>query len=48
MGFLIGLVLLGFISSLSNLVMSYVFLILCVGVAFSLVVFGLSRKYKDH
>jgi fucose permease len=48
MGFLIVPVLLGFISSLSNLVMSYVFLMLCVGVAFSLVVFGLSRKYKDH
>jgi fucose permease len=48
MGFLIGPVLLGFISSLSNLIMSYVFLLLLVGIAFSLVVFGLSRKYKNN
>jgi len=43
MGFLVGPVLLGFISSWSTLIMSYVFLLILIGVAFGLVVFRLSR-----
>jgi fucose permease len=47
-GFLIGPVLLGFISNLSTLVMSYIFLLISICMAFSLVVFLLSRKDKTH
>jgi fucose permease len=48
MGFLIGPVLLGFISNWSNLMMSYLFLLILVLIAFSLVVFRLSRKYNTN
>lgn len=48
MGFLIGPILLGFISNFSNLMMSYVFLLLLIFVAFCLVVFRLSRKYNSN
>ena len=48
MGFLIGPVLLGFISNWSNLMMSYIFLLILVLIAFSLVVFRLSRKYNTN
>jgi fucose permease len=47
-GFLIGPVLLGFISNLSTLIMSYIFLLISICMAFSLVVFLLSRKDKTH
>jgi fucose permease len=46
LGFLIGPVLLGFISNWSNLIMSYVFLLISVFMAFCLIAFLLSRKYK--
>ena len=48
MGFLIGPILLGFISNFSNLIMSYVFLLLLVCIAFCLVVFRLGRKYNSN
>lgn len=48
MGFLVGPVLLGLISNWSNLVMSYVFLLLLIVLAFGLVVFRLSRKYRSN
>lgn len=48
LGFLIGPILLGFISNFSNLIMSYVFLLLLVGIAFCLVVFRLARKYNGN
>jgi fucose permease len=47
MGFLIGPVLLGFISNWSNLMISYLFLLISVLIAFCLVIFLLSRKYKS-
>jgi fucose permease len=47
LGFLIGPVLLGFISNWSNLIISYIFLFISVLIAFSLVTFILSRKYKS-
>jgi fucose permease len=47
-GFLIGPVLLGLISNWSNLIMSYVFLLLLVIIAFCLVQFSINRKYKDY
>jgi fucose permease len=48
MGFLVGPVVLGIISSASNLVMSYVFLLILVFIAFILVVFGLNLKYNNN
>lgn len=48
LGFLIGPVLLGFISNMSNLIMSYIFLLILVFIAFCLVVFRLSRKYNTY
>jgi RsiW-degrading membrane proteinase PrsW (M82 family) len=45
MGFLVGPVLLGFISSWSNLTRSYVFLMVLIVIAFSLSVFRLRKKY---
>jgi fucose permease len=48
MGFLVGPVLLGLISNWSNLMMSYVFLLLLIMSAFGLVVFRLSRKYRSN
>jgi fucose permease len=48
MGFLIGPVLLGFISNWSNLIMSYVFLLILVFIALILVVFCLNRRYKTN
>jgi fucose permease len=47
-GFLIGPVLLGFISNWSDLIMSYVFLLLLVFIAYILVSFQLSRKYSNE
>jgi fucose permease len=47
-GFLVGPVLLGLISHWSNLMMSYVFLLLLIATAFVLVVFRLSRKYSHR
>jgi fucose permease len=47
-GFLIGPVLLGFISNWSNLIMSYIFLLTLVLLALSLVVFSLRRKYNAN
>lgn len=44
-GFLIGPVLLGFISSYSNLVMSYVFLLFIILLALALSIFRLRKKY---
>ena len=46
LGFLIGPVLLGLISNWSNLRMSYVFLLILISIAFSLVVFRLGRNQK--
>lgn len=48
MGFLVGPVLLGFISSWSNLTMSYVFLMILIVLAFSLSVFRLRKKYPAN
>jgi fucose permease len=48
MGFLLGPVLLGFISSWSNLTMSYVFLMILMVLAFSLSVFRLRKKYPAN
>ena len=48
MGFLIGPVLLGFISNFSNLIMSYIFLLILIVVALLVVVFRLSRKYPTN
>lgn len=48
MGFLIGPVLLGVISNFSNLMMSYVFLMLLVGVALAVVVGRLSKAYNKN
>lgn len=48
MGFLVGPVLLGFISSWSNLVMSYVFLLALLVLALGLVIFRLSKKYPNN
>lgn len=45
-GFLIGPVLLGFISNWSNLIMSYVFLLILVFIAFGIVMFHLRSKYR--
>jgi len=47
-GFLIGPVLLGLISNWSNLIMSYIFLLILVIIAFCLVLFHLNQKYKDY
>lgn len=47
-GFLIGPVLLGLISSWSSLLMSYVFLLVLVLVAYFLVLFWIQRKYKTE
>ncbi|MDC0177813.1 MFS transporter [Polaribacter sp.] len=44
-GFLVGPVLLGTISSLSNLVMSYVFLATLISIAFCITLIGLKKKY---
>ncbi|WP_298238589.1 MFS transporter [uncultured Algibacter sp.] len=44
-GFLIGPVLLGFISNLSDLIMSYIFLLTLVFTAFMIVIFHLRKKY---
>lgn len=46
MGFLIGPVLLGFISNWSNLLMSYVFLLASIIIVFSILVFRLRKKYS--
>lgn len=46
-GFLVGPVLLGFISTASNLVMSYVFLLLLVANAFLIIHFHLRAKFKN-
>ncbi|SCY07617.1 Fucose permease [Nonlabens sp. Hel1_33_55] len=46
LGFLVGPVLLGFISNISSLTMSYVFLLALVVLAFLLVIFWLRTKYK--
>ncbi|BAO56040.1 membrane protein mosC [Nonlabens marinus S1-08] len=46
LGFLVGPVLLGFISNWSSLMMSYVFLLLLIITAFALVVFRLRSKYS--
>lgn len=48
MGFLVGPVLLGLISNWSNLLMSYVFLLLLIVSAFGLVVFRISKKYRNN
>ncbi|MFT4838595.1 MAG: fucose permease [Nonlabens sp.] len=48
MGFLVGPVLLGFISNWSNLIMSYVFLLALIVTAFGLVVFRLNRKFSTN
>jgi fucose permease len=48
MGFLVGPVLLGFISNFSNLIMSYVFLMVLVFTAFMLAVFRLKPKYTSN
>ncbi len=48
LGFLVGPVLLGLISSWSNLVMSYVFLLALLVLALGLVIFRLSRKYSSN
>jgi MFS family permease len=48
MGFLVGPVLLGLISNWSNLLMSYVFLLLLIVSAFGLVVFRVSKKYRNN
>jgi fucose permease len=45
-GFLIGPVLLGFISNWSNLIMSYAFLLILVVIAFSIITFHLRSKYR--
>ncbi len=45
-GFLIGPVLLGFISKESSLTMSFTFLALSIIIAFVLVILGLRRKYE--
>ena len=47
-GFLIGPVLLGLISSWSSLLMSYVFLLVLVLLAYFLVLFWIQRKYKTE
>lgn len=46
MGFLVGPVLLGYISEWSSLTMSYLFLLISVFIAFILVVFRISRQYQ--
>ncbi len=46
LGFLIGPVLLGIISNWSHLIMSYIFLLILVIIAFCLVLFRLNRKYE--
>lgn len=48
LGFLVGPVLLGLISSWSNLIMSYVFLLVLLVLALGLVIFRLSKKYSTH
>ena len=48
MGFLVGPVLLGLISSWSNLVMSYLFLLALLVIALGLVIFRLSKKYANN
>ncbi|WP_213523132.1 MFS transporter [Nonlabens sp.] len=48
MGFLVGPVLLGLISNWSNLMMSYVFLLLLIVSAFGLVVVRISKKYRNN
>lgn len=48
MGFLVGPVLLGFISIASNLVMSYVFLLMIVVAAFFIITFHLRAKFKNE
>lgn len=45
-GFLVGPVLLGFISNWSNLIMSYAFLLILVVIALSIIMFHLRSKYK--
>jgi fucose permease len=47
-GFLVGPVLLGLISNWSDLIMSYVFLLILIVIAFGLVVFRLSQKYQNR
>jgi fucose permease len=47
-GFLIGPVLLGFISNNSNLIMSYVFLLFIVLLAIVLSIFRLNKKYPSN
>jgi fucose permease len=47
-GFLVGPVLLGLISNWSDLIMSYVFLLIFIVIAFGLVIFRLSQKYQNR